>query len=162
MKIRTFIAAALGLSLYLSILGAAFAGIGIPLPPRLFVPAPPPVVVIPGTYAYFAPDVDVDLFFYHDHWYRPHGGIWYISGDYNGPWAHIEVGRVPRMLINPPAGFRNLPPGHERIPYGQLKKNWKTWEKERRWDRHEQRKALKQERKHKEKKGKGKGKHWGD
>lgn len=167
MKIRTFVAAVLSLTLYLSVSGAAvpdeaYAGIGAPLPPRLFIPAPPPVVVIPGTYAYRVPDIDADLIFYRDQWYRPHAGRWYVSDGYNGPWAHIEVGRVPRPLIGLPAGFRNVPPGHERIPYGQLKKNWKTWEKERRWDRHEQRKASKPEHMHKEKKGKGKGKRWGD
>lgn len=55
-----------------------------PLPP-LVVPVPPPVFLIPGTYAYFAPDVDVDLIFFGGFWYRPYGGRWYRASYYNGP-----------------------------------------------------------------------------
>jgi hypothetical protein len=39
-------------------------GISIPPPPPpLVIPAPPPMFVIPRTYVYFAPEVDVDIFF---------------------------------------------------------------------------------------------------
>lgn len=110
--------------------------ITIPLP-GLVIPAPPALVVIPGTYAYFAPDVDVDVFFYHGYWYRPYGGRWYIAGGYNGPWRYVDVQRVPRVLIDLPPTYRGLPPGHERMPYGQVRRNWRTWERERRWDNDE-------------------------
>lgn len=107
---------------------------GPPLPP-LVIPAPPPVFLIPGTYIYFAPDVDADLFFYSGFWYRPYGGRWYRSTRYGGPWGVVALNRVPRVLINLPPGYRNVPPGHQRIPYGQLKKNWRTWERHRHWDK---------------------------
>jgi len=42
---------------------------------------------------------------------------------------------VPRVLIDLPPGFRNIPPGHQRIPHGQLQSNWRTWEREKHWDR---------------------------
>ena len=64
-------------------------GIGIPLP-HVVIHSPPPVVVIPGTYAYFAPDVGVEIFFYHGFWYRPHRGHWYRADGYNGPWINIR------------------------------------------------------------------------
>jgi len=107
-------------------------GIGVPLP-ALVISAPPAVIVVPGTYVYFAPDVEVDLFFYGGYWYRPYGGIWYRAGVYNGPW--VRINRPPGVLLNLPSGYRNVPPGHQRIPYGQLKKNWKTWEREKHWDK---------------------------
>jgi hypothetical protein len=107
----------------------------LPPPPPLLVPVPPPVVLVPGTYAYFAPDVDVDLMFYGGFWYRPYGGGWYRASHYNGPWGFVPVGRVPGVLINLPPGFRNVPPGHQRIPYGHLKKNWKAWERDKHWDK---------------------------
>lgn len=126
-------------------------GIGIPAAPPLVIPSPPPVVVIPNTYVYFAPDVQVDLFFYRGYWYRPHQGRWYRAMDHNGPWNFIETVRVPSILVHLPSNYRHVAPGHERIPYGHLKKNWKTWEKERHWDKHEVRVERTA--------GKGRGKH---
>lgn len=116
---------------------------GLPAPPPLLVPAPPLVVLIPGTYAYFAPDLDADLIFYGGRWYRPYGGRWYVTSHYNGPWGFVAPKKVPRVLINLPPGYRAVPPGHQRIPYGQLKKNWKTWEWEKHWDKPGKPKKLK-------------------
>jgi len=106
-------------------------GIGAPLP-TVVVPAPPAVVVIPGTPVYYAPDVGIDLFFYSGRWYRKHDGHWYIATYYNGPWAYLPAARVPTVFVNLPGGSYNIPPGHQRIPYGQLKKHWKKWDKEHR------------------------------
>jgi len=115
--------------------GPVGAEVRIRLPlPRLFLPLPPPLVLIPGTYAYVAPDVDADIVFYQGAWYRPHGGLWYIANGYNGPWQTLSVERVPRVLIGLPPNFRRVPPGHERMPYEHVNKNWKTWEHERHWD----------------------------
>jgi hypothetical protein len=118
----------------------AASNAGLPLPPApplppLILPAPPPVFPIPGTSSYFAPDVDAELFFHGGFWYRPYGGRWYRSSHYGGPWGFIVPNRVPGVLINLPTGYRNVPPGHERIPYGQLKKNWRTWEGDKHWDK---------------------------
>jgi hypothetical protein len=113
----------------------SIAGPPVPPLPPLLIPAPPPVVLIPGTYAYFAPDVDADLIFIGGFWYRPYEGGWYRSSYYSGPWRFISSRNVPRVLIDLRPGFRNVPPGHQRIPHGQLKKKWKTWERERHWDK---------------------------
>jgi hypothetical protein len=111
-------------------------GINIPLPVYTF-PAPPPVVPIPGSYAYFVPDIGVEVLFYHGYWYRPYRGHWYRAHYYNGPWMYLRSPGVPRVLLDLPPDFRRIPPGHERIPYGQLRKNWNRWERERYWDRRE-------------------------
>ena len=110
--------------------------VGINLPVYRFA-APPPLVVIPGTYAYFVPDAGVDIFFYHDYWYRPYEGRWYRARSYNGPWGYVAPGRVPGFFLNLPPNYRHVPPGHAHIPYGQFKKNWRRWERERYWDRHD-------------------------
>ena len=107
--------------------------INIPLP-RLIIPAPPALFVIPGTYVYYPPDVQMDIFFYHGFWYRPHRGGWYISNGYNGPWRAIGPRRVPRALIDMPPAYRRIPPGHERMPHDMVQRHWRTWEKERHWD----------------------------
>jgi hypothetical protein len=114
-------------------------GVNFGLPPPVVIEAPPPVVVIPGTYVYFVPDLHVDIFFYQDYWYRRHEGRWYRADDYNGPWGHIEYHRVPRVMHHLPPDYRHLPPGHQRIPYRQIKTHWRTWEKEKHWDRHKPR-----------------------
>ncbi len=116
--------------------GAAEVNVSITVPlPGLVLSAPPALVVIPGTYAYYPPDVSVDIFFYHGYWYRPHGGHWYISRDYNGPWGGVAVGRVPLALRRLPPGYRQGPAGYERRPYPEVRRNWRTWERDRYWDR---------------------------
>ncbi len=110
--------------------------INIPLPEVVFS-APPALVVIPGTYAYFAPEVAVDIFFYQGYWYRPYDGRWYIAADYRGPWSFVAINRVPPVFLSLPPDYRSVPPGYERVPYGVVKKNWRRWESERHWDRHE-------------------------
>lgn len=106
---------------------------GPPLPAYV-VPAPPSVIPIPGTYVYCAPDVGVDMLFYGGFWYRPHGGHWYRARSYNGPWAWISPARVPHAVVALPPDYRGMVHGHDRVPYGQLKKNWARWERERYWD----------------------------
>jgi hypothetical protein len=110
-------------------------GIGVPLP-QVVLRTPPPVVVIPGTYAYYAPDAGVDIFFYHGFWYRPHHGYWYRARGYNGPWVNIRHARVPLVLRNLPPDFRRTVRQRERIRYSDFHRNWRAWEKEKHWDKH--------------------------
>lgn len=108
-------------------------GINIDLPSPFVFPAPPPVVVIPGTYVYMVPDVDVQVLFYHGHWYRPHGSRWFRSRSHSGPWVHIGPKHVPRALVGLPPHVHHIPPGHRRIPHGHLKANWAHWERDKHW-----------------------------
>ena len=130
-------------ALVISLPVAGNAGIPAPPLPPLLIPAPPPVVLIPGTYAYFAPDADVELIFYGGYWYRPYRGGWYRASHYNGPWGFVNAKRVPGVLINLPPGYRRGLHDHKPIPHGQLKKNWKTWEQNKHWDKPGKRKADK-------------------
>ena len=111
-------------------------GINVPLPAFRFH-APPPMFVIPGTYVYAVPDIDVEVLFYQGYWYRPNEGRWYRSKSYNGPWGYLDSRSVPRALFDLPPNYYRIPPGHERIPYGQFHDNWGRWERERYWDRDE-------------------------
>jgi len=74
--------------------------------------------------------------------------------------------RVPAVLLRLPPDYRHVPPGHQRIAHGQLKKNWRTWEKEKHWDKYESRHEGKERHEvekgeHKPGGGSGKGKHGG-
>jgi hypothetical protein len=120
----------------LSAQGNAFVNvsIGVTIPAYTF-PAPPRMVVIPGTYAYAVPDINADILFYHGYWFRPYGGLWYRAISYNGPWVHINSTLVPRVLANLPPYYRHISPGYRRIPYGEFHGNWRRWEKEGYWER---------------------------
>jgi hypothetical protein len=102
----------------------------VPSPPVYTVPAPPAVVPVPGTNVYFIPDIDVDILFYHGHWYRSYGGNWYRSSSYNGPWGYMPVGHIPHALLSLPPGYRRVPPRNHPIPHADLQRNWERWERE--------------------------------
>lgn len=106
------------------------------VPPPVVFSTPPSVVVIPGTYAYFIPGIQDNIFFYDGYWYRPYRGYWYRAHRYDGPWVYMEPRRVPGPVLHIPPDFRRLRPGYRHIPYGHLKRNWRRWERERYWDRH--------------------------
>lgn len=116
----------------------AAAGVGVSinigLPPLVFS-TPPPVVVVPGTYVYAVPDIEVGLFFYQGFWYRPYEGHWYWASSYNGPWGVIDISRVPRVLVSLPPGAWRVPHGYHRIPHAEFRENWRRWEHEKHWDR---------------------------
>ena len=129
------------LSIFVMHITASTGTAGLPTPPipplpPLIVPGPPPVVPLPGGTVYLAPDVGEDLMFHHGYWYRPYGGRWYRSSHYNGPWGFVEPRKVPRPLNSLPPGYRSLPPGHQRIEHDDLKKNWRTWDRDKHWDKH--------------------------
>jgi hypothetical protein len=163
LSICAFVALFLMGNIYKAAAGDVDVNIGINVPlPGLVIAEPPALVVIPGTYVYFAPDVGADIFFYHDHWYRHHDGGWYIASGFNGPWRGVR--RTPAAFVNLPPNYRRIPPGHQRMPYGHVKSNWRGWERERYWDKHEVRArgGFDQGGGPSEGRGRGKGKHWKD
>ena len=105
------------------------------LPPYAFA-APPDVVPIQGTGAYFVPGIGIDVFFYGGYWYRSFRGRWYGAPSYNGPWMYVAGPRVPRVFFSLPVGWRRVPPGYRPIPHGELHRNWQKWDREKHWDGH--------------------------
>lgn len=102
-------------------------------PPHYRGPVNPSLVVIPGTYVYYVPDLEEDIFFYQGYWYRPWDGRWYRSRSYNGSWVYIT--NVPRILIDLPPGYHRVPREYKRIPYKEFNRNWNQWERKKYWDR---------------------------
>jgi hypothetical protein len=116
--------------------------VGIALPPPILFPAPPALIVLPETYVYIVPDVDDDLFFYNGWWWRPWEGRWYRSRYYGSGWVFYQ--RVPFFYSRIPSGWRNDYRDHrwqgrqwnyERIPHQELQRNWRTWERDRHWEK---------------------------
>lgn len=107
-------------------------GINIDLPIFTFQ-APPELVVIPGSYVYYVPDVDVDILFYEGHWYRYWNDRWHRSRHYNGPWASIGPSYVPAPFLRLPPDYRHRAI-HKRMHYDDVNRHWRRWEKERYWE----------------------------
>ena len=116
--------------------------VNISLPPPIVFAAPPQVVVIPETYVYVVPDLDVDIFFYNGWWWRPWEGRWYRSRYYHSGWVYYKS--VPSFHARIPSGWRNdyrdhrwkgHPWKYQRIPVKQLQRNWSSWEKGRHWEK---------------------------
>jgi hypothetical protein len=112
------------------------------LPPSIPFAAPPELIVLPETYVYVVPDVDVDIFFYNGWWWRPWDGRWYRSHFYDRGWGYYD--NVPSFYFDVDSGWRGYYRdrnwyGHrwdyERIPNQRLQQNWKSWQNDRRWER---------------------------
>jgi hypothetical protein len=117
-------------------------GISISLPPLIAYAGPPELVVIPGTYVYFAPDVDVSIYFYDGWWWRPWQGHWYRSRHYNSDWVYYS--RTPYFYNRLPSGWRSefrarqwrgYDWNYSRVPHEEVQKNWRTWQRDRYWER---------------------------
>lgn len=116
--------------------------VGIALPPAIVFSAPPVTVVIPGTYVYAVPDVPVDIFFYGGWWWRPWQGYWYRSRYYDRGWVYYEGRPVFYSRIPPQwrdyyreRRWEGYPWHYKKVPYHQLQRNWKGWEKRNYWER---------------------------
>ncbi len=132
--------AILGVLLCITFLaGTASAGVNLNVnigtPPAVVIAQPPALTVVPGTYVYVAPDVNANLVFYQDNWYRQNGGGWFVSVSYNGPWQTVSA--PPAALVHLPPNYRTVPAGNPRMPYAQVRDNWRGWERDRHWDARE-------------------------
>jgi len=116
--------------------------VSISLPPLVVFSAPPAMVVIPETYVYVVPDVDVEIFFYDGWWWRPWEGRWYRSRHYDSGWGYYQ--RVPSFYSRVPRSWRNdyrerrwggRPWNHQPIPHQQVERNWSGWKKDRHWEK---------------------------
>jgi hypothetical protein len=119
-----------------------FVDVNISLPPPIGFSAPPELIVLPGTYVYVAPDVDEEIFFYGGYWWRPWEGHWYRSRHYGSGWSSYRS--VPSFYRGIPSGWRDdyrqhqwqgRQWNHHPIPYQNVHRNWKGWEKNRYWEK---------------------------
>jgi hypothetical protein len=57
------------------------------------LPAPPRLIVVPGTPVAYAPSVPGNYFLYAGRYYVFGNGVWYTSRGYNGPWLVLAPDR---------------------------------------------------------------------
>src|ERR1039458_2257473 len=133
---------ALSLTLPATTMARVNIDVSISLPPPIVFAAPPEVVVLPETYVYVVPDLDVDIYFYGGWWWRLWEGRWYRSRYYDSDWGYFQS--VPSFYADIPSGWRTDFRNHrweghqwnyELIPHHQLQQNWKTWETNKHWEK---------------------------
>jgi len=103
------------LALILSGPGPAYGQVQVDI--GIHLPAPPPLVVVPGVPAVrYVPAAPANLFFYGgQYWVFVNDG-WYMSAGHSGPWMLVPPHFVPRPVLLVPVRYYHAPPGH-----------WKQW-----------------------------------
>jgi hypothetical protein len=91
------------------------------------LPAPPALVVVPGTPVYYAPHAPANVFLYGHQYWAFTRGAWYVGPNWNGPWAIVEPAYVPVPVLRVPVAYYPVPPSP-----------WRGWARNAppRWDAH--------------------------
>ena len=115
---------------------------------------PPYLVVIPsGGVSIYMVSSMAGVYFYQGGWYRNYGGRWYQARDYNEAWVPISAAIVPQVIINVPPEYPvYLPPNYHRLHYREFHDRWRTWDRERYWQKQDwyRREALAETRRRKD------------
>jgi hypothetical protein len=114
-------------------------GINLPIYPNL--------VVVPGYPVYYAPQMDVNYFFYDGMYWVYQNDNWYTSSWYNGPWEYVDPEFVPLFILRIPVRYYRYPPAYFRGWRADRAPRWGDhwghgWEQHRSgWDRWNRRAA---------------------
>lgn len=73
-------------------------------------PAYPDLVLVPGSPVYYAPQAQVNYFFYDGLYWVFQDDNWYVSSWYNGPWDMVEPDDVPLFVLRVPVQYYVRPP----------------------------------------------------
>jgi len=119
------------------------------------LPQPNELVVVPNEQnpnqiMYMAPGIP-GLYILDGVLYRNVGGAWWMSRDYNGPWAPVVVDLVPPIFFGvPPYYADHLPRDYHRIRYDDYRRYGRSWDRahfERQgWYRHEMQHSVREAR----------------
>ena len=123
-------AVALALSLFTAMAPAADVSVQIAVPGvsiGINMPRYPAFVRVPSYPVYYAPQQDVNLFFYDGLYWVYQQDEWYASDWYDGPWRPVAPQAVPLYVLRVPVRYYRNPPGYFR--------GWRP-EAPPRWDEH--------------------------
>ena len=98
-------------------------------------PAPPPLIVVPGTPVMYAPEAPANYFYYAGRYYVFTGDTWYVSDGYNGPWFVVAPEFVPGAILAVPVGYYRVPPPAWHGWRREAPPHWET-RSARRWGEH--------------------------
>ena len=122
------------------------AGFGLPgVNIGINLPTYPYLVPIPGYPVYYAPQMQVNFFFYDGLYWVYQYDTWYAASWYNGPWWLVSPDQVPLYILRVPVQYYLQPPSYfiGWQPYAppHWGERWgRDWELQRRgWDRWDRR-----------------------
>lgn len=111
-------------------------------PPALVFAREPELVVIPETYVYVVPNLQIDVYFSDGWWWRSWEGRWYRSRNYSSGWVYYRS--VPVFYRDIPRNWRQsyrerrwreYSWDHRALPYRQVQQHWQGWEAEGYWEK---------------------------
>lgn len=111
------------------------------------VPVYPELVVVPGYPVYYAPQADLNYFFYDGVYWVYQADNWYASSWYDGPWQLVGPEYVPSFVLRVPVRYYRQPPAYFRSWRADAPPRWgehwgHDWERRRGgWDRWDHRSA---------------------
>jgi hypothetical protein len=118
-------------------IGLAMPGVNI----GINVPFYPDFEPMQGYPVYYAPSLDMNMFFYDGLYWNYIGDQWYSSSWYNGPWDMIGREFVPVFILRIPVRYYRRPPSYFRGWAGDEPPRWgdrwgREWQQRREgWDR---------------------------
>ena len=106
-------------------------------PQPLYYATPPDIVVVPsGDVSIYMLSSMPGVYFYQGRWYRNYNGLWYQAPEYNAIWRPIRATSVPYVIINVPPEYPvYLPPDYHRQRYQEFHDRWRTWDRDRYWQK---------------------------
>ncbi|MEQ6289202.1 hypothetical protein ACFPAG_01045 [Vogesella sp. GCM10023246] len=90
-------------------------GIGVALPSiniGINLPMYPYLVRVPGYPVYYAPQLEVNFFFYDGLYWVYEDDRWYAGSWYNGPWVEVVPEYVPLFVLRIPVRYYRRPPAY--------------------------------------------------
>lgn len=115
--------------------GVSYVSIGV------HVPVYPHFAVVPGYPVYYAPELELNFFFYDGLYWVYQNDNWYLSSWYNGPWVFVRPEAVPYVILQLPVRYYRHPPAYFRGWQPDAAPRWgehwgRNWEQRRSgWDR---------------------------
>lgn len=99
------------------------------------LPAYPRLILVPGYPVYYAPDLDINFFFYDGLYWIYLDDNWYVSSWYNGPWTLVARVEVPLYILRIPVRYYRRPPVYFRGWISEEPPRWSDrWGHD--WERH--------------------------
>lgn len=94
----------------------------------------PELVVVPGYPVYYAPQLEVNFFFYDGMYWIFQNDHWYLSSWYNGPWWYVHPEALPLVILQLPVRYYRQPPMYFRGWQPDAPPHWgEHWGRD--WDR---------------------------
>jgi len=115
--LRRMVLGGLMVVLLMGLVGSGEAAVRVNI--GIDLPAPPPLVVVPGTPVSYAPGGPANYFAYGGRYYVFTNGGWYVGPGYNGPWAVLPPAYVPQPILRVPVRYYHVAPA-----------SWNHWRRE--------------------------------